>query len=792
MLSTKVAIIGAGFGGIGLSIALDREGVDHVVFERAEEVGGTWWANTYPGCRCDVPSHLYSFSFAPNPEWTHTYSEQGEILAYLRRCAERFGVLPRIRFRHEVREARWDHAAQRWRIETSAGPWTAEVLVVAAGGLSEPSTPDLPGLDRFRGAVFHSGAWSHDHDLTGERVAVVGTGASAVQLVPGIQPRVGRLHVFQRTPGWVLPHSNRPIRRWERALYRRLPFLQRLVRLGIYWTRELIVLGMVKNPRYMEPIRRIALKHLRRQVPDEALRERLTPTFSPGCKRLLPSNDFYPALTAGNVELVTDAIREVRPGAIVTADGVEREVDAIVLATGYRATNHPVYERLRGRDGRSVTDTWRETGAQAYLGTTIAGFPNLFVLTGPNTGIGHTSLVVMIEAQIRYVIGALRAMRARGLGAVEVRREAQDAFNVDLQRRMVRTVWNAGGCASWYLDEAGRNTTLWPDFTWRYRLRLRRFDVAAYLLEPRRVVEPYRVVADDGTILAAEVVGDPAAPVSVVFAHGWTLSGAAWDAQVAALAGIARVVRYDQRGHGRSDWPAGWVPTIEQLGEDLRAVLEQAAPDGPVVLVGHSMGGMTIMALAAAHPHLFTSRVAGVALVGTSSGLLREVTLGLTGPIAAIIRRSLPLAMAACARWPGPIERGRRMTPPRRRAVRRRVGAYLFGLDAPEAAVLACAEQIHATPIGVIGAYYPALMAHDKREALAALGAVPVLIAVGERDRLTPVAHSRAMAEALPQARLVVVPRCGHLLPMERPEALNEPLRELVAGAAAPRAAATA
>ena len=480
----RVLVIGAGFAGLGTSIALQREGIDHVVLERADDLGGTWRDNRYPGCKCDVPSHLYSFSFALNPDWSSTYSPQAEIWAYLRRCAERFGVLPRIRFGAEVREACWDEREQRWQVETTAGRWTADIVVAATGGLSVPAVPHLPGLDRFRGAVFHSAEWDDGHRVDGERVAVVGTGASAVQIVPRIQPRAGRLLVFQRTPGWVLPHGDRPIRPWERALYRRLPVLQRLVRWGVYWSRELLVLGFCRDPRWTAPVRRLATRHLERQVPDPELRARLTPTFAPGCKRLLLSNDYYPALTAGNVDVVTDPIAEVGERAIRTADGREHPVDTIVLATGFQVTDNPTFERLRGRGGRSLAEAWREGGMQAYLGTTVAGFPNLFLVTGPNTGIGHTSLVFMIEAQVRYVLDALRTMARRGLAEVEVRREAQDAYNEELQRRMRRTVWNAGGCASWYLDARGRNTTLWPDFTWRFRRRTRRFDAGAYALRP--------------------------------------------------------------------------------------------------------------------------------------------------------------------------------------------------------------------------------------------------------------------------------------------------------------------
>jgi cation diffusion facilitator CzcD-associated flavoprotein CzcO len=481
----RVLVIGAGFAGLGTSIALQREGIDHVVLERADDLGGTWRDNRYPGCKCDVPSHLYSFSFALNPDWSSTYSSQAEIWDYLRRCAQGFGVLPRIRFGVEVREACWDERAQRWEVETSAGRWTADVVVAATGGLSVPAVPDLPGLHRFRGTVFHSAAWDDGHPLDGERVAVVGTGASAVQIVPRIQPRAGRLLVFQRTPGWVLPHGDRPIRGWERALYRRLPVLQRLVRAGVYWSRELLVLGLCRNPRWTEPVRRLATRHLERQVPDPGLRARLTPTFAPGCKRLLLSSDYYPALSAGNVEVITDPIHEVGERSIRTLTGGEHIVDTIILATGFRVTDNPTFERLRGHAGRSLADAWRDGGMQAYMGTTVSGFPNLFLVTGPNTGIGHTSLVVMIEAQIRYVLGALRTMAERGLVEIEVRPDAQHAYNQELQRRMRRTVWNAGGCASWYLDTRGRNTTLWPDFTWRFRRRTRRFDPSAYELRAR-------------------------------------------------------------------------------------------------------------------------------------------------------------------------------------------------------------------------------------------------------------------------------------------------------------------
>ena len=352
----RVAIVGTGFSGLGMAARLKRDGMDDfVVLERNEGVGGTWWDNTYPGCQCDVPSHLYSFSFAPNPNWTSTFSPQAEIWEYLRGCARRYGVIEHVRFGHEVLEAEWDDEGQRWRIATSQGPLTAQALVLGTGPLSAPSVPDLPGLDAFEGTMFHSATWDHDHELDGERVAVVGTGASAIQFVPKIQPRVSRLHVFQRTAPWIMPRPDRPLRPWERHLYRALPAAQLLMRAGIYWARESFVVGF-RHPRAMRLAERLALRHLERQVPDPELRRKLTPTYRIGCKRVLISNDYLPALTKENVEVVTDAIAEVRPRSIVTADGSERAVDTIIFGTGFHVTDMPAAERIRGRDGQTLAE----------------------------------------------------------------------------------------------------------------------------------------------------------------------------------------------------------------------------------------------------------------------------------------------------------------------------------------------------------------------------------------------------------------------------------------------------
>jgi cation diffusion facilitator CzcD-associated flavoprotein CzcO len=476
-----IAIVGSGFSGLGMAIKLKQAGFDDlVILERADDVGGTWWSNTYPDCACDVPSHLYSFSFAPNPDWSQTYSTQPEIRDYLRGIADRYELRRRIRFGHEVREAWWDEAGGRWEIATSRGLVRARVLIPAMGPLTEPRIPVLPGLSHFDGPVFHSARWDHSVDLAGKRVAAVGTGASAIQFVPAIQPHVSQLYVFQRTPPWVMPHTVRPIRDVERRLYRRVPAAQRMVRGAVYTAREALVLGFVKRPRLMRVLEREARRHIERQVPDRELRAKVTPDYTLGCKRILPSNRWYPALGKDNVELVVGGAREMQRNAIVGADGVERPVDAIVLGTGFLATDMPIGRTIRGRDGRLLDDLWRGS-PRAYFGTAIAGFPNLFMLLGPNTGLGHSSMVYMLESQLAHVLGVLSAMRRAGAATVEVRAEAQSRYNAELDARMAGTVWHTG-CTSWYLDATGRNATLWPDWTWRFRRRAARLDPAAYEL----------------------------------------------------------------------------------------------------------------------------------------------------------------------------------------------------------------------------------------------------------------------------------------------------------------------
>jgi cation diffusion facilitator CzcD-associated flavoprotein CzcO len=479
----KVAIVGAGFAGLAMAIRLKQAGIDDfVVLERGDDVGGTWRDNTYPGAACDVPSHLYSFSFAPNPNWSRSFSPQREILAYLRGTARRYGVMPHIRFATPVTAMRWIGGANVWRVDTAEGGVTAQFLVPAMGALSEPKLPDIPGIDSFEGTLFHSAAWNHDHDLAGENVAVIGTGASSIQIVPEIQPQVGKLHVFQRTAPWIIPRTDRRLTAAERRLFRAFPASQQLVRAAIYWGRELYAWGF-KDPRRMRVPGTLARGHLAHQVSDPELRARLTPDYTIGCKRILISNDWYPALTQPNVEVVTDGIAEVRPHEIVTRDGVERPVDTIICGTGFHVTDFPAADHIHGPGGLTLSQVWDTAGSmEAYLGSAVAGFPNLFLLVGPNTGLGHTSMVFMIESQVNYLLDALRHMDSAGATTVEVRPDAQHAYNRDLQRKLATTVWNTGGCKSWYLDANGRNTSLWPGYTWRFRQRTRRFDPWSYVM----------------------------------------------------------------------------------------------------------------------------------------------------------------------------------------------------------------------------------------------------------------------------------------------------------------------
>ncbi|MFF2651832.1 flavin-containing monooxygenase [Streptomyces sp. NPDC058045] len=483
----RVAVIGSGFGGLGAAVRLRREGItDFVVLERSGSVGGTWRDNSYPGCACDVPSHLYSFSFAPNPDWPRTFSGQRHIRAYLEHVTDVFRLRPHIRFNSEVTGARWNSEELYWEVSATGGDLTADVLVSATGPLSDPKIPDIAGLDTFPGTVFHSARWDHGQDLRGRRVAMIGTGASAIQIVPSIQPEVGRLTLFQRTPPWVMPRADRAISGAERWLHRRLPLTTR-ARRGVLWgIRELQVQAFTKHPEELGLVERLARRNMARAIKDPELRRKLTPDYRIGCKRILLSNTYYPALAQPNTEVVAAGLSEVRGSTLVGADGSETEADVIIFGTGFHVTDMPVAERITGADGSTLSESWKD-GMTALRGATAAGFPNFMTIIGPNTGLGNSSMILMIESQLNYLAGYLRQLDALGgRAALAPRPTAVSTWNRRVQERMKRTVWNTGGCDSWYLDASGRNTTVWPGTTAEFRRATRQVDLTEYeVIRPR-------------------------------------------------------------------------------------------------------------------------------------------------------------------------------------------------------------------------------------------------------------------------------------------------------------------
>jgi cation diffusion facilitator CzcD-associated flavoprotein CzcO len=491
-----VIIIGSGFGGLGTAIKLRAAGNDSfVVLERAMDLGGTWRDNDYPGCACDVQSHLYSFSFERNPDWSRLFAPQREILSYLQHCADKYDVRRFIRFGECVVRAEYDDARAEWTVRTSAGSvYRAKALVCAIGALSNPAYPAIPGLERFEGRTFHSALWDHDFDLRGKRVAVIGTGASAIQFVPQIAKQVAHLDLYQRTPPWVFPKPDRPTSERQRWLFARFPFLLWLYRVFVYWMLETRVFAFFR-PRLMKYAGEMAKRYIASQIPDPELRRKVTPNYTMGCKRILMADDYYPALARANVNVVAESIREVRQHGVVTADGTEREIDAIVFGTGFTVQTLVPAGMIIGSNGRDIVDTWKNgDGIAAYKGTTVAGFPNLFILAGPNTGLGHTSMVFMIESQIAYFMGALARMKGAGWASVDVRPEVQTAYNEKLQRKHTNGVWSSG-CRSWYLDARGRNTTLWPGFTFVFRRQTSRFDAAVYVIRKTVPADVYALPA---------------------------------------------------------------------------------------------------------------------------------------------------------------------------------------------------------------------------------------------------------------------------------------------------------
>jgi cation diffusion facilitator CzcD-associated flavoprotein CzcO len=481
-----VLVIGGGFAGVAAAVRLREAGItDFAVLEKGAQLGGTWRDNTYPGCACDVPSVLYQFSFAPKPDWSRAFAGQAEIQAYLLAVAEDFGVNDHVHLETEVLEAAWDDDAQHWEVQTSAGPYVARALIAGAGPLHEPRLPDVAGLDEFEGTAFHSARWDHGHDLRDRRVAVIGTGSSAIQFLPEIAALPRRLTLFQRTAPWVLPKLDRRIPAAEQQLFRRVPAAQRAMRTATYRLME--GLGWLqRHERVMARVEGVLARHMKRSVADPELRRICTPQFTLGCKRMLFSNDWYPALQRANVEVVPHGVERLTRTGIVGTDGVERPVDTVIFGTGFHVTDPPIAERLRGRDGRTMAESWNGS-PRAYLGTAVAGFPNLFMLIGPNTGNGHTSALLLIEAQLRYAIEGLRLLRRDRLASLEVSPEAVAAFNADVDAALAGTVWSAGGCASYYADATGRVAAIYPWSVSDLERRTARFDAERYRARPLEV-----------------------------------------------------------------------------------------------------------------------------------------------------------------------------------------------------------------------------------------------------------------------------------------------------------------
>jgi cation diffusion facilitator CzcD-associated flavoprotein CzcO len=476
----SIAIVGGGFGGVGAATVLSREGYgDVTVFEKGERVGGVWQANTYPGAACDIPSHLYEYSFAPN-RWSRRFSPGPEIRAYVEGVARRFGVLDKVRTGTEVKNARWDEERSKWLLETDAGPHEADVLLTACGQLSVPKVPPIAGLESFDGPAFHTAEWRHDVDLAGRRVAVIGTGCSAIQVVPAIQPEVTQLDVYQRSPGWTFPKMDYEYSPRARALFKRLPALRRLDRASVNAFQELGAAAMTDKPWLLPLLRAIAKRQIDSAISDPELRRKVTPSDEIGCKRVMLTDDWYPTLTQPNVDLVTERIETITPTGIRDAAGVERTADAIVLATGFASHDFVAPMAISGSEGRSLAAEWADV-ARAYLGLSVPGFPNLFLLYGPNTNGGTGSVVNTLECGIDHVLAALREMERAGASRIEVHGEAAESFDRELRTALEKTVWHSG-CSNWYVDENGNDPSQWP-WTWStYRRRTAELAPGAYAL----------------------------------------------------------------------------------------------------------------------------------------------------------------------------------------------------------------------------------------------------------------------------------------------------------------------
>jgi cation diffusion facilitator CzcD-associated flavoprotein CzcO len=463
-----------------MAIKLREAGMDDfVILERNRALGGTWYDNTYPGAACDVESHLYSFSFAPNPSWSRQFSPQGEILGYMEHCADTYMLRPYFRFNSNVVAARFDEGAGLWTVETNQEIYTAKFLISCSGGLSQPAYPHIAGIDTFGGKMFHSSRWDNTYHIDGKKVAIIGTGASAIQIVPAIVDSVGELLLFQRTPPWVIPKPDKPISAFRRGMYDRFTFIRALYRFRLYWTHELMAIGFVVNPGLLRLFSKIATRFIKKSVKDESLRKKLTPNYVIGCKRILLSNDYYPAVQKPNVSVITSSIQEINEKGVLTRDGVQYDADAIVLATGFQASEDLSRYDVKGVGGMDLNEAWR-SGAEAYLGTTVSGFPNMFLVVGPNTGLGHSSMILMIEAQVQYIMGALKEIAKKNARYIDIKKDAQKKYNDDMQRELSKSVWQSGGCTSWYQTKEGKNVTLWPGFTFTFMNRTKHFEADKY------------------------------------------------------------------------------------------------------------------------------------------------------------------------------------------------------------------------------------------------------------------------------------------------------------------------
>lgn len=483
----QVGIIGAGFAGLVAALRLKKSGRNSfVIFERASEVGGTWRDNIYPGCACDVASPLYSFADEPKPDWSRLYAEQPEILQYIKDVVDKRGLEQHIRFNSDIVEAKFMEEEGCWLVSDRQGRrCRVSVLLPAMGPLNRPHYPQFPGMEQYRGKHFHSAEWDSSYTLKGKRVAVIGTGASAIQIVPAIAPEVAHLLVVQRTPAWISPRNDHKISAFGKSLYRRFPLLQQLRRGAIYRLNELIGLGFIGHKRVNSLMASLSLRKLKKEVKDPEIRKKLTPDYTIGCKRILRSDDFYPTFNRPNVSLVSGSIERFTEKGFITGDGKEHQLDAVIFATGFVAAEINFYTRIIGKEGKELTEGWKDKGAEAYLGTTVAGYPNMAIILGPNTGLGHNSVILMMEAQMNYIMQYLGQLEKSGEGTyLDVKESAQQVYNTRLQQQFGGTVWTSG-CHSWYMNAQGKNTTLYPRLVEHFRQETKKFYPQLY-----QIVQP--------------------------------------------------------------------------------------------------------------------------------------------------------------------------------------------------------------------------------------------------------------------------------------------------------------